>query len=66
MEDLQQKFVHMYGYVSKNYQTCVSKVIGKLMNKILLQPIKIVPRWKIFESFDPYNEVVTQSSKFYE
>jgi hypothetical protein len=48
------------------YQTYLLKAIVNLMNKIILQPLKSMKRWKTFESYDPYHEVVTQSVKHYQ
>jgi hypothetical protein len=42
------------------------KAIVKLMNKIILQPLKGMKRWKGFESYDPYHEIVTQAVKHYQ
>ena len=37
-----------------------------MMNRIILQRLKGLKKWKQLDSYDPYHEIVTQSVKHYQ
>lgn len=65
VEELRQEFSSVYGYVSQAYQSYLMRVICRVMNGVILDAKTHIPRWKAFESSDPYHETVTQAAKHY-